>query len=160
MPLVLWLWEMKDPRSSSGWEMLSWRMSEETAAEWAKANGAELRKVEGSREERSPSNAAEKQREQLARWRRWIARAGILPFTFLSLISVLIVVDGLWSGEIREITRYSKDTVLHSTKPIAYWFAVCYHSSLALFMVGIAVWCFRAAKLFGRSNARAGSNDE
>ena len=49
---VVWKWELRDPTLRSGWRLLSWRMSETDAAAWAKTEGAELRKVEGSREER------------------------------------------------------------------------------------------------------------
>jgi hypothetical protein len=49
--VVLWKWEIRDARRRSGWRLLSWRMAEEDAAAWEKAEGTELRRVEASREE-------------------------------------------------------------------------------------------------------------
>lgn len=49
--VVLWKWEIRDARRRSGWRLLGWMMCEEDAAAWEKAEGAELRRVEGSREE-------------------------------------------------------------------------------------------------------------
>jgi len=49
---VVWKWEVHDPKRRSGWRLLSWRMADQDAVAWAKTEGAEIRKVEGSREER------------------------------------------------------------------------------------------------------------
>jgi hypothetical protein len=43
-------WEIRDPKHRSGWRLLNWWMSEEIAAVWAKANDAELRRVEERRD--------------------------------------------------------------------------------------------------------------
>jgi hypothetical protein len=49
---VLWRWEVRDPKRRSGWRLLAWMMTEDSAAVWARANSTEVRRVDGSREER------------------------------------------------------------------------------------------------------------
>ena len=39
-------------KKRGGWEVLHWAMTEADAAQWARHNGVDLQKVEGSREER------------------------------------------------------------------------------------------------------------
>ncbi len=51
-PIIVWSWEARDPARRRGWRRLSWKMSEETASHWASSNQTEVRKVDGSREER------------------------------------------------------------------------------------------------------------
>ena len=55
MPLIMWFFEEKTARGR--WKRLSWRMTDEDAARHAAKNGAELRKVAHSREERNPTMA-------------------------------------------------------------------------------------------------------
>lgn len=55
--ITVWKWEVKDARRRSGWRLLTWRMTEEDAAAWAVKNG-EVRRVEGSSEERAVVQAA------------------------------------------------------------------------------------------------------
>ena len=49
---ILWRREVRDEKRRSGWRELTWRMTEDQAAAWARANTTEVRRVEGSREER------------------------------------------------------------------------------------------------------------
>jgi hypothetical protein len=51
--VTTWRWELKDARRRSGWRLLGWAMTEEDAARWALTHQAVLRKVEGSREDRT-----------------------------------------------------------------------------------------------------------
>ena len=48
----LWHWEVRDRRRRSGWRPLAWMMSEDQAGTWARANCAQVRRLQGSREER------------------------------------------------------------------------------------------------------------
>jgi len=54
---VLWQWEVRDRKRRTGWRQLVWMMSEDNAASWARANCAEIRRIEGSREERRDVDA-------------------------------------------------------------------------------------------------------
>ena len=51
-PVLLWHWRLRNATKRGGWEVLHWAMTEADAAQWARHNGVELQKVEGSREER------------------------------------------------------------------------------------------------------------
>ena len=51
-PVLLWHWRLRNAMKRGGWEVLHWVMTEADAAQWARHNGVELQKVEGSREER------------------------------------------------------------------------------------------------------------
>jgi hypothetical protein len=49
--IVVWRWEEKNARGR--WVKLRWAMDEAWAASYAEKHGVELRKIEGSREERT-----------------------------------------------------------------------------------------------------------
>jgi hypothetical protein len=51
-PSVVYRWEVREAKRRSGWRLLTWMMTEEDAAKWARTNETEVRRVEGSREER------------------------------------------------------------------------------------------------------------
>jgi hypothetical protein len=53
-PVIVYAWEVRAPKRFSGWRKLTWKMTEDAAAAWAKNNGAEIRVVEGSEEVRMP----------------------------------------------------------------------------------------------------------
>jgi hypothetical protein len=53
-PVIVYAWEVRAPKRFSGWRKLTWKMTEDAAAAWAKTNGAEIRVVEGSEEVRMP----------------------------------------------------------------------------------------------------------
>ena len=57
MPLVVYSWRRKDPRTGR-WRLLRWKMNDGDAQAWAKMEGAELERVEGSAEERTPTTGA------------------------------------------------------------------------------------------------------
>jgi len=50
--VVVWRWECPDPKRRTGWRELTWKMTEDHAGTWARANATEVRRIEGSREER------------------------------------------------------------------------------------------------------------
>lgn len=50
--VLVWRWEMK-VASTGQWRPLSWHMAEEEAEAQAKSAGVEVRKIEGSCEERA-----------------------------------------------------------------------------------------------------------
>ena len=52
MPITLYSWRIKDPRTGR-WRVLRWKMTEEDAQAWAKKEGAELEKVPNSEETRT-----------------------------------------------------------------------------------------------------------
>ena len=54
MPLVLYSWRRKDPRTGR-WRALRWKMTDADAAAWAKREGVEIEQIPGSREERTAS---------------------------------------------------------------------------------------------------------
>lgn len=86
------------------------------------------------------------------RYGHWLARLALLPLVALAVGMVFVVVIGLWSGEIKELQKYSKLFVTRTANPIGYWASVVYHSALASFITWITVVVFRAAKI-GRKNA-------
>lgn len=86
------------------------------------------------------------------RYGLWLARAAMLPILALAIGMVVIVVVGLWNGEIKELQKYSKLYVTRTANPIGYWASVTYHSALAAFIAWISVVVFRAAKI-GQKNA-------
>jgi hypothetical protein len=86
------------------------------------------------------------------RYGHWIARATLLPLSVLSLGLVTLVLLGLWNGEIRQASRYSRTTVTLEHSPVMYWFAISYHATMAAFFVWLTRKCIRAAKLI-RSSA-------
>lgn len=86
------------------------------------------------------------------RYGHWLARMALLPLLALAVGMIFVVVIGLWSGEIKELQKYSKLFVTRTANPIGYWASVLYHSALASFIAWITVVVFRAAKI-GRKNA-------
>ena len=53
MAITLYSWRLKEPRTGR-WRLLRWKMTEDDARQWAAAEGAELERVEGSEEVRTP----------------------------------------------------------------------------------------------------------
>jgi hypothetical protein len=49
---VVYRWEVRDGLRKSGWRELAWMMTEDDAGTWSRAHATEIRRVEGSREER------------------------------------------------------------------------------------------------------------
>ncbi|MDR7305682.1 hypothetical protein [Rhodoferax saidenbachensis] len=86
------------------------------------------------------------------RYGHWLARVALLPIVVLAIGMVVVVILGLWNGEIKELQKYSKLHVTRTGNPIAYWASVICHSALASFITWITVVVFRAARL-GRKNA-------
>lgn len=86
------------------------------------------------------------------RYGHWFARLVLLPFFALAIGMVVVVILGLWNGEIKELHKYSKLLVTRTANPIAYWASVIYHSALASFIVWITLVVLRAARI-GRKNA-------
>jgi hypothetical protein len=86
------------------------------------------------------------------RYGHWLARVALLPILALAIGMVVVVILGLWNGEIKELQKYSKLYVTRTGNPIAYWASVIYHSALASFITWIAVVVCRAARI-GRKNA-------
>ena len=64
----------------------------------------------------------------------------------------VVVILGLWDGEIKELQKNSNLYVNRTGNPIAFWASVFYHSALASFISWITVVVFRAARI-GRNNA-------
>lgn len=64
----------------------------------------------------------------------------------------VVVILGLWDGEIKELQKNSNLYVSRTGNPIAYWASVIYHSALASFISWITVVVSRAARI-GRNNA-------
>ena len=93
-----------------------------------------------------------KQAAWVDRYGHWVARVALLPMLVLALATVAMVVLGIWSGDIKEIHKYSKLHVVRTESPAAYWASVVYHSALAGFVTWMAALVFRAAKM-GRKNA-------
>lgn len=86
------------------------------------------------------------------RYGHWLARLALIPILALAIGMVVVVVLGLWNGEIKELQKYSKLSVTRTDNPIAYWASVTYHSALASFITWISVVVFRASRI-GRKNA-------
>lgn len=86
------------------------------------------------------------------RYGHWLARVALLPILALAIGMVIVVILGLWNGEIKELHKYSKLYVTRNGNPIAYWASVTYHSALASFITWITVVVIRAART-GRKNA-------
>ena len=49
--IIVYCWRIFDQRKKR-WRELSWMMDDETAGRWAKSEGAQIEKVEGSAQER------------------------------------------------------------------------------------------------------------
>ena len=81
------------------------------------------------------------------RYGHWLARAALVPVGLIALACVVVILLGLWSGEI-SAGRYSKVTAVRDHSPWSYWLSVGYHGLLAAFFVWLGVICLRAAKLF------------
>jgi hypothetical protein len=81
------------------------------------------------------------------RYGHWLARVALLPILALAIGMLVVVVFGLWSGEIKELQKYSKLYVTRTDDPIGYWASVIFHSALAAFISGITVVVFRAARI-------------
>jgi len=86
------------------------------------------------------------------RYGHWLARVALLPLLLLAIGMIVVVVLGLWNGEIKELQKYSKLYVTRTDNPVGYWASVIYHSALAAFITWITVLVFRAAKI-GRKSA-------
>lgn len=86
------------------------------------------------------------------RYGHWLARVALIPILALAIGMVVVVVFGLWTGEIKELQKFSKLYVTRTGNPIGYWASVIYHSALAAFIAWLTVVVFRAAKI-GRNNA-------
>ena len=86
------------------------------------------------------------------RYGHWLARLALFPILALAIGMGVVVILGLWNGEIKELQKFSKLYVTRTGSPIAYWASVIYHSALASFIAWIAVVVFRAARI-GRKNA-------
>ena len=65
------------------------------------------------------------------RYGHWFARLALLPIFALAIGMVVVVVLGLWNGEIKELQKYSNLSVTRAGNPIAYWASVTYHRALA-----------------------------
>lgn len=86
------------------------------------------------------------------RYGHWFARLALLPIFALAIGMVVVVVLGLWSGEIKELQKYSNLSVTRAGNPIAYWASVTYHSALASLITWISIVVFRASRI-GRKKA-------
>lgn len=86
------------------------------------------------------------------RYGHLLARLALLPILALAIGMVVVVIFGLWNGEIKELQKYSKLYVTRTGNPIAYWASVIYHSALASFIAWITALVFRAARI-GQKNA-------
>ena len=86
------------------------------------------------------------------RWGLWLARVALLPMLALAVGMFVVVILGLWDGEIKELQKNSNLYVNRTGNPIAYWASVIYHSALASFISWITVVVSRAARI-GRNNA-------
>ena len=81
--VVVYRWEVRDPKRRTGWRLLTWRMTEDDAAKWAWTNETEVRRVEGSREERRDVDG------------RSPGGLGILKWIVLPLVVLFLIVT-LW----------------------------------------------------------------
>jgi hypothetical protein len=116
----------------------------------------------GQELDRSFSDAREKldkNADVLAKHYAWsnryghlLARVALPPILALAIGMAVVVILGLWNGEIKELQKYSKLYVTRTGNPIAYWASVMFHSTLASFITWITVVVFRAARI-GRKNA-------
>jgi hypothetical protein len=109
----------------------------------------ELARSFASAKEELDRNAAalEKHYGRSNRYGHWLARAALIPVLVLAVLMVVMVVRGLWNGEIKEVHKYSKLYVSRAGNPVAYWLSAVYHGMLAAVTVWIGVLIFRLAKI-------------
>ena len=50
--VTVYRWRIKDKRTGR-WRVLRWSMTEQNAIDWARKDGVEIKRVEGSREDRT-----------------------------------------------------------------------------------------------------------
>lgn len=81
------------------------------------------------------------------RYGYWLARAALLPMLTLTIGIAVVLILGLWNGEIKELQKYSKLYVTRTANPVAYWASVAYHSFLASFVAWVTVVVFRIARI-------------
>jgi hypothetical protein len=108
--------------------------------------------VQAKKELDRSAKKLEEQNAWFDRHGHWLARLALLPILALAIGVLVFVVLGLWSGEIKELQKYSKFYVTRNGNPSSYWASVIYHSALAAFIAWVSVVVFRAAKI-GRKNS-------
>jgi hypothetical protein len=80
----------------------------------------------------------------------WLARLVVPPLFILTLGFALIVLAGLWSGEIKEASKFGHQYVNRNVDAVHYWLSVIYHGGLAGLFFWVTRLCTKQAKLWGR----------
>ncbi len=87
----------------------------------------------------------DKQNIELKTGARWLARIVVVPMSILAIGMAFIVLYGLWTGDLPEISRYSKGHVLRAENPVEYWFAFSYYTAFTCAFIYLAVRLLRAS---------------
>jgi hypothetical protein len=75
---------------------------------------------------------------------QWFTRIAVVPISILAVVGTFVVLYGLWTGDLPEISKYSKVHVLRAENPIEYWFAFSYHAAVTCAFIYLAVRLLRA----------------
>ncbi|HEY3049492.1 MAG TPA: hypothetical protein VGJ72_18765 [Polaromonas sp.] len=89
--------------------------------------------------------------QKLKKWEKWFPRIAVFPISFLAMGLVFVVIYGLWTGDLPEISKYSKAHVFRGSNPVAFWFALTYHSAISGVFVYLAVKLLNATGWFRAS---------
>jgi hypothetical protein len=68
------------------------------------------------------------------RWGHWVSRVFFVFGVLLAFGATVSVIFGLFTGEIKELNRYSRAVVSLALDPYKYWASVVYHTGLAAFI--------------------------
>jgi hypothetical protein len=75
----------------------------------------------------------------------WFARILLVPLTVLSLMFISIVIFGAWTGEVKEISKFSRAVIVRESNPASYWLAILYHCAIAVLSTWATIWFARVA---------------
>jgi|GEM_PF-6212742 len=63
----------------------------------------------------------------------WVCRIGAVLMMIMTLGYLSLLLVGIFTGEVHEISRYGHKMVSRDLNPIMFWITVCYHTSIAFF---------------------------
>jgi hypothetical protein len=73
----------------------------------------------------------------------WLARCGAVALSSFAMIYlIVIVINGVVSGSVHVIGRYSSATASIQTEPVLFWVTVFYHLAISLLLSYFAYLCF------------------